>query len=254
MNRDKARRRLYPDARPTSMRRYRSGGTRVDERTTEIALPPFVERLRPFFGAGFEYSGAALLARMLQERPRIPSDRKVALIFSAAVLDRGSRRMNDVSNRVAAACAQLVGDAPTRAAVADFGARFRFSTEQIEALLLCVAIEGDEPARFARAAHALASAFPADARAQEWGRMLEFADRACSCLAAIPAPGLLEKLQTLRMESLFASLPADVARRLTDLSTRLEAASRQSRLTFSPEAFYAPLRPMTKITCVPAAA
>lgn len=275
MKREMWSRRLYPDARPTSMRRYSAGGARVAFRTDEASLPvkdplffleelralgaqsPLVERFRAFLGGSNSYASATLLARMLQDRPRIPVDRKVAMIFAAAILDRTSRRTSDDSARVAQSCAFLVGDAATRETAIDFGARFRFGAEHLRALLLSADGGGDEEsrrARRARAENALASSFPGDARALEWGRMLAFADRACVCLAVNPSLKVLEKLHTLRMDPMFISLPADVAKQLMDLSARLEATARQPQLALDPQSLIAPLRGLSGDLRVAAAA
>jgi hypothetical protein len=206
--------RLYPDARPTRLFGFRSSmpGNVPVRRSSAVApeaelwdalralgVPGgLAARLRRFLaarhpgdqeriyhGLAHTYEVAALTARVVRPRADIPGGRKVLLILAAALHDVDPAREPNTPPRVAGTLAHLETDPEARALLEDFGASFRFDAAQVKALIRATdysADAGDLRVKNAAFAAAAAEAFPQEAGAVEWGRMLGYLDRIASYL------------------------------------------------------------------------
>lgn len=271
--------RLYPDARPSTLHRYRAaapslrhlrwgrgaGGSHGPAYAQELvrlgAPEELVVRLRAFLRARHPeqpglYHGlahteevASLAARVLRGRADLTDGEKGLIVVAAALHDVDPERAPGTPARVEATLAHLDRDAEARLLLDGFGRVFRFAPAQALALIRATdysASPREQEAKDRAAALAARGAFPGEPRAEQWGRLLAYVDRAASYVGTpeeaerrvaglarelraarprrAPAPteeqvraGTPRFLDALRGDPLFWVLPADARARFEEV-------------------------------------
>lgn len=149
-------------------------------------LKSFLRRRHPgdqkriYHGLAHTYEVASLTARMLHSWPRVPVERKVLIALAAALHDVDPKRAKNTPARVHATLDHLNKDREARALVADFGARFGFTPEQVGALIMSTDYSA-HPEEMAHKRSAFERAcrrsFGADPWVAQWGKRLAYWDQ-----------------------------------------------------------------------------
>lgn len=209
--------RLYPDARPTSLRRYSSAALRLKllsrswlRSGSAMAAAPaqagyrgelaalgvpeaLLDRLDAFLAvrhpgrADSVYHGlrhsvevANLTGRVLRRVDRLTPGRKILLILAAALHDVDPSRPHETPPLVAGTLEHLSTDHEARRLLEDFGDFGGFTPEQVHALIMATDFDDDRlerDAKWARFVRAAESSFEGAPWVFEWGRALSFFDR-----------------------------------------------------------------------------
>jgi hypothetical protein len=135
-----------------------------------------------YHGEGHSFEVAGVAAR-IAESSDLTADRKILLIFSAALHDVDPERVPGTPARVSATLSHLDSDAEAAALVAAFGSRYGFDAAQVKALIMATDFSMDPAEMKAKqdaAAVAARAAFPGEDFGLEWGRRLAFADQSAT--------------------------------------------------------------------------
>lgn len=231
--------RLYPDARPTTLRRFRAadpaprpasaaaGGepayavelARLGASPDEVArLRAFLAERHPAAGAevyhGLEHTEevASLAARVVACRPDMTPGEKALFVLAAALHDVDPDRAAATAPRVLGTLAHLAEDREARVLVADFGRRFGFAPEKVMALVLATDFGPTARERAEKDAaleRAVTAAFRGDPRAAGWARLLSYLDRAATyALGAETARARVAGLERESGQDALAGTPA----------------------------------------------
>lgn len=165
------------------------------------------DQARIYHGLAHTYEVSGLTARMLHSWPRVPAERKVFVILSAAMHDLDPQRPAGTPARVEATLAYLHADPAARALIAEFCDRFHFTPGQVAAMVMATDYS-DRPAEKAaklrafRRAHRYA--FGNDPWIDEWGRRLAYWDQIATYVENTPqqsrrrVAGLARELRRVR--------------------------------------------------------
>jgi hypothetical protein len=138
-----------------------------------------------YHGAGHSYEVANFTAQVVKDQP-LSADRKVLMVFTAALHDIDPTRVPDTPARVAATLSYLDSDPEAKALIADFGGRFGFTAAQVKALIMATDFSPDPAEMKAKQdafVQAAGAAFPGDDFGLIWGRRLAFVDQSSTYLA-----------------------------------------------------------------------
>jgi|GEM_PF-1248372 len=140
-----------------------------------------------YHGAGHTREVAGFTARLVEGQD-LPAARKILLIFAAALHDIDPDRAPNTPARVSATLEHLDKDPQARALVAEFGARYGFTADQVKALILATdfsPVPAELEAKQAVFARAAEAAFPGDDFGKVWGERLSFVDQASTYLGDV---------------------------------------------------------------------
>lgn len=190
-----------------------------------------------YHGIGHSHEVADLTARIVADQTLSP-EKKILLIFSAALHDVDPARVANTPARVFATLEHLDRDDEARGLLLDYGSRYGFTAAQVKALIMATDFDMNPAAMQAKQeafAKAAVEAFPNEPDwAVTWGKRLAFADQSATYVGSIsdaikrvqglaleirgknPGPsdavilaGSFKFLSVLKQNPLFAYLPAD---------------------------------------------
>ena len=141
-----------------------------------------------YHGIGHSHEVADLASRIVSRQDLTP-EKKILLIFSAALHDVDPERSANTPARVDATLAHLDNDDEARGLLMDFGTRYGFTASQVKALIMATDFSMD-PAqmkdKMAAADAAAKAAFPAEPDwALKWGKNLAFADQSATYVGSV---------------------------------------------------------------------
>lgn len=144
---------------------------------------------RIYHSLAHTYEVAGLTSAMLHAWPKVPAGRKVLLILAAAMHDVDPERRPGTPARVEATLAHLESDPEARRLLADFGARFDFTGEQVCALVMATdfsARPAEMKSKLQAFQEAHRNAFGDDPWIPLWGHRLAFWDQIATYLHTTP--------------------------------------------------------------------
>lgn len=144
---------------------------------------------RIYHGLAHTYEVAGMTARMLRRWPKVPAERKILLILSAALHDLDPDRDPGTPARVEATLTYLQADPEARRVVAEFCDRFHFTPGQVASLIMATDFS-EHPGQMASKLKAFERAhryhFGNDPWVAEWGRRLAYWDQIGTYLQNTP--------------------------------------------------------------------
>ena len=154
-----------------------------------------------YHGLGHSHEVADLAARIVGAQD-LPAEKKIMLIFSAALHDVDPDRAVNTPARVSATLAHLDADDEARGLLLDYGAKYGFTAAQVKAMIMATDFAMD-PAQMKEKQDAFAAAakeaFPAEPEwALAWGRRLAFADQSSTYVGSLE--GARKRVEGLAVE------------------------------------------------------